>query len=241
MQYTVRRISSHNLVATKIYSRKVIAVAGGWNNNPNVMQFKSSFRRFVSRCGGQASGGKTGNVTSQMSVQMVEADSSTYIPPDASLSLSSTSSEQLFVDTLIDPEQHLKHLSNALSPLVGNILVYIGGWVVRKLLAKVSCDEYRSALTTQEPCKNSDYFIFLQLKNNGGLLLPSNGIICTISAAEKALRSLKSPSLLKVQMAVLNSSGQQDVFDLQSHMLETAEGISNHYFSLLRLTLEIFL
>ncbi|KAK6993352.1 serine threonine- kinase pim-2-like protein [Biomphalaria glabrata] len=33
--------------------------AGGWNNNPNVRQFKATFKKLLVRCGVQP--GKTGN------------------------------------------------------------------------------------------------------------------------------------------------------------------------------------
>ena len=80
----------------------------------------------------------------------------------------------------------------------------------------------------------------MQLKNNGGLISPSDGTISVVLLAERHLRSNKNAKLLKVQGMVLRDIGSKDIFDLGEHVMNTSEGISNHSFSLIRLVVEVF-
>jgi len=146
----------------------VIICAGGWNNNPNALQFQSVFRRLLSRCGIQP--GTTGNV--------VALDDTTL--PSVCERADRASTEELptpFEDTHELFHDH-DYASPTLNSLVQNSVVYIAGWVVRKVLKSLACDKCRQSLvTTDPPADFTSAYHLLSLRNNGGLVIPSAGCV----------------------------------------------------------------
>ncbi|CAL8388038.1 unnamed protein product [Arctogadus glacialis] len=67
--------------------------------------------------------------------------------------------------------------------LVDNALVYISRFVVRQALKKLSCDVCRASLVTDaaSAIKNQSYHL-LCLRNNGGLVIPSEGTVRVVRA-----------------------------------------------------------
>ena len=74
-----------------------------------------------------------------------------------------------------------------LSKYVEDVSAYIAGFVVRKLLPKVKCDECRSLLVDTG---NTDSSALICVKNNGGLVIPSAAVVRTVHVAERKLRAL---------------------------------------------------
>lgn len=166
-------------------------------------------------------------------MQMMQAFS-TYLPPNA---FEEDASASPFEDSPISSE-HCYSLN--INPLLGNISVYISSWVVRKVLRKLSCSSCRISLaSTMLSSKYESYCMLLRLKNKGGLMLPSDGTISVVLAAESFMRSVSSP-LDTVQLKVLQEIGLKDIFGLGQHILDTAVGIDNHHTSLVRLVVEAF-
>ena len=76
-----------------------------------------------------------------------------------------------------------------LSPLVGNIVCCIAGFVVRKAIARLSCSTCEEALISrQEPADLASHYHLLRLKDRGGLVTPSEGVLKVILTAEEELR-----------------------------------------------------
>ena len=69
-------------------------------------------------------------------------------------------------------------------------VVYISGYVSRKLLRIIKCEECRVAVV--EPAKTSHLpaYQLIQLKNNGGLVLPSKRIHKILLFTDHYLREL---------------------------------------------------
>jgi len=212
---------------------------GGWNNNPNALHFQSVFRRLLNRCGVQP--GATGNV--------VALD-------DTTLSCVCTTPEHASAEELPTPFEETHNLfhdhdysSPMLNSLVQNSVVYIAGWVVRKILKSLTCDTCRQSLVTVDHPKDfTSAYHLLTVKNNGGLVVPSEGCVKTLFAAEKAVRHLlhthKASNKIKptqVVIAVCGAMGTDDVFLLGSHIVDTQHGIDNHHFTLIRLLVHTFL
>ena len=65
------------------------------------------------------------------------------------------------------------------------ILTHISGFVVRRALKKLSCDVCRASLVTDaaSAIKDQSYHL-LCLRNNGGLVIPSEGTVRDVRAAE---------------------------------------------------------
>lgn len=217
--------------------------SGGWNNNPTVQQFQAAFRRLITRCGA-AEAGSTGNVIAQDSTELFQASTSVYLPPTVNFEDEEEASADIILDPMVLPA-HLLTLQT--TPLLGNILVYISGWVVKKTLKKLKCDRCRQALVTEKQGqKYGRYFAFLRLKNNGGLILPSDGVISIVLSAEHHLRTAmraqnsKRLKLLELQKNVLSDVGQYDLLNLGDHIGNSAVGIDNHHFSIIRIIAEVF-
>ena len=146
----------------------LFSIQGGWNNNPSARQFQAIFRRLMVRCG--VSPGETGNVAAQddtvslSAVEMSSAETAEEHPsPFANISA-------LVCDH--------SYLPTRFGGLVENALVYIAGFVVRQILKKLSCDVCRASLVRDAVTSSFDEsYHLLALKNNGGLVIPSQGTV----------------------------------------------------------------
>jgi hypothetical protein len=98
-----------------------------------------------------------------------------------------------FEDVLVD-HVYCAESCCTLSEFSVGILEYISGFIVRKLANKMSCLECYKRLTA-ELTKNMndvtslDGKSLLQLKNNGGLKIPSTDVVHVVKHSEKVLRS----------------------------------------------------
>lgn len=119
--------------------------------------------------------------------------------------------------------------------LVDNALVYISGFVVRKILKKLSCEVCHASLVTAAVSSSFDQsYNLLELKNNGGLMIPSEGTVKVIRAAEHAIRQNSKEQGVRVSFVnrfVQAEIGLEDVFLLGEHIADTQFGIENHHFA----------
>jgi len=68
-------------------------------------------------------------------------------------------------------------------------LVYISGFVVRQILRKLACDVCRASLVADAvPASFDQNYHLLLLKNNGGLMIPSEGTVKVVRSAERFIR-----------------------------------------------------
>jgi len=215
----------------------LLACTGGWNNNPNAIQFQTVFRRLLTRCGIKA--GLSGNVVPQDNTSFV-----CLTRDDQPVSDSEAVSP--FEDNHIILHDH-DYMSPSINALVQNTVVYIAGWAVRKALRSLSCDVCRAALVTSHQPDFSGAYHLLTLKNNGGLFVPSEGVVKVLMVAEKRVRLLSSVcrasnnvTSLQVITAVCDAVGSNDVFDLGDHITDTQHGIDNHHYKTMRVLVEIY-
>ena len=204
--------------------------ANGWNNNPSAKQFSATYRALLHHSGVNA--GINSNVLPQDGTELM------YLVENSG-QISAESLEPIFQESFID--EHTISISR-LSPYVMNVLEYIGGWVVRKLIEKLSCADCKSLLIQDvnqpKQCSGS----LLQLKNNGGLLTPSEGVQKVLVLAEKEIRAsmnikqIVNSHCLGMQLeANILKSLPNNLFPTGSdHFLDTLHGIENHFISLVR-------
>ena len=190
----------------------VLFITGGWNNNPTVLHFKAAFRRLIAHAGASTSG-DSGNVTTQDTTQLIQGSSVTYVPPDA---VREDATSALVDDRLVLHDH--SYIGERLGSLIDNILVYIAGYVVRKAMSQITCDECRSALVSHEPSeKYGSAYCFLRIRNSGSLAIPSEGVVAIVFAAERHLRAPtdlnkvnQACTLLRVQTKVLAQLGAKN-------------------------------
>lgn len=139
------------------------------------------------------------------------------------------------------------YLPTRFGGLVENAIVYIAGFVVRKVLRQLSCNVCRCSLVREAlPASFDKNYHLLTLKNNGGLVIPSLGTVQVLRAAERVIRQAptkqtEAPKLSTVLLLVRGEIGTEDVFMLGDHIEETQFGIDNHFSDLLSLILSVFL
>ncbi|RXN38202.1 DNA transposase THAP9 isoform X2 [Labeo rohita] len=133
-----------------------------------------------------------GNVTAQDETETLPAviDTSTSLSA-VDMSSAAGGEEDLpspFADIPALVHDH-SYLPVRFNNLVDNALVYISGFVVRRALKKLSCDVCRASLVTDaaSAIKDQSYHL-LSLKNNGGLVIPSEGTVRVVRAAEWVIR-----------------------------------------------------
>ncbi|XP_051805264.1 uncharacterized protein LOC127534344 [Acanthochromis polyacanthus] len=212
-----------------------IRASGGWNNNPSASQFQAIFRRLMVRCG--VSPSETGNVAAQdqtVSLAAVEMSSPETAEehPSPFANISAVVTDHSYLPTRF-------------GELVENALVYIAGFVVRQILQKLSCDICHASLVRDAVLSSFDEnYHLLTLKNRGGLVIPSQGTMKVLRAAERVIRQAstrQAPKLSTVTYIVREEVGTEDVFHLREHIEEQQFGIDNHHFTLLSLVVSVFL
>ena len=131
--------------------------------------------------------------------------------------------------------------------LLENIVVYIAGFVVRKVVTKIACDVCRHSLFRDHLPENKISYSLLRLKDCGGLVKPPSGTVTILIATEKImsrLMNIGSASNICSKEAVLHTVkreyGAVDPFSLGAHISDSQHGIENHDFSLLELLVTTF-
>ena len=190
-----------NYVLTYKYSQDHIEILfscirakGGWNNNPNSLQLKYALQRML-----------LGNsVTASVNANCQVFDDTVVIPIFRTRKHAAPLAEDSNCAKDDDQDTHRVNdvindliKSNQHSEFVDNILEYISGFVVAKLVKKVKCPSCIANLTGSSPKppnrSEHDYFKttanepkpgFLHFFNNGNLQMPSKFVVDVIKYAE---------------------------------------------------------
>ena len=193
---------------------------------------------------------QAGNCTLQDDTALLQSGTSTYVPPDKDTPPHQEDEFNPFeVEAFAGPDH--TYDTRRLSLLIENVVVYVAGWVVRKIIPALSCNSCRVSLVSESlsPSHYKESFHLLHLKQNGGLVVPSDACIHVILTTEKHIRQIqgdhmqyvnKNLSLLRLQTKVIGDIGKGDIFDNPQHALDTQNGIENHHFSLIRLLVSTY-
>jgi hypothetical protein len=110
-------------------------------------------------------------------------------------------------------------------------------------MQRLHCDRCRESLVSEDLFKSftRPTCHLLTLKNQGGLVRPSEGVVRICEATERVIRQktctnkanndLKSAVMVSRVLAIV---GSKDILNLNDHILDTQDGIENHHYSLLR-------
>jgi len=223
----------------------------GQNNNPTASQFKSAYRALLTRAGVKPT--SAGNVDPQVPTELLQ------VSPIESCQLhdsSGTAAELVEFNSMSDfiADESFMQDVLSLSQYTTNVLCYIAGFVVRKMLHTVQCDECRYSLvchSSERQCA-SDELCLLRLKTHGGLIIASDDVCRVIKVCEATLRSsvdtqalthcLRSVTQLELQCMMALAS--ITVFDsLKDHALDTraADNVDDHVYHLKRLIIKHFM
>ncbi|KAI2644863.1 DNA transposase THAP9 [Labeo rohita] len=198
-----------------------IRASRGWNNNPTVAHFQNYFRRIMVRCG--IAPGKTGNVQPQDDTMCLSAvDMSSVVPAEDDDDNIASSSFQTISGVVLDHS----YLATSFGCLTENALVYIARFVVRQVMRKLACNVCRNSLVFSTiPSFGYNYHL-LTLRNNGGLVIPSQGTVkCLVSLLNRVVKA---------------EVGSENIFGLCDYIVDTQDGIDSHHFNLISLVVCTF-
>ena len=222
--------------------------AGGSNNNPNAKQFVAIFKRLMFRTGVSLSPTDNANTDAQDDTSLV------HVQTDKNQlnSMENIEQNELFEDGL-DSRTYLP-ATIRLSPFIENVLVYMSGWVVRRVFSLIKCTECAELLACQKGDIESSVEgnALLILKDNGGLIHPTKDVVRVVGVAEKVLREMvnirdvtkvkdRSSWGLKLETKVLNELPNDLFLSKKKHFQDSTDGLNNHLFSLVRIICRCFL
>lgn len=159
---------------------------GGWNNNPNALQFKWALRKLLFRNSVQPS--VNGNCCINYNSDLA---------PVFDFENSRRSENQDSDDALEDDLNYLAATidSTALSSFQDNVFYYIGGVITRKIFKKNSCN-YCQEMIVEEQHTDHNYSVdikncrsFTKFISSGKLYFPSSNIFQIVSYTERAFRA----------------------------------------------------
>ncbi len=206
---------------------------GGFNNNPDTLQFRSSLRQLLLKNSIKCS--KNANCLEQevgecSSIFHFQWDSRRTEPLLTMATVDSGHSED---DEALQLSWQMQHF--ALSDLQKAIVGYVAGYIVRKLRQKLSCTECAAALSESiNLSADQPHMQLILQKQRGGLITPSRAVWRLIEQCEKAFRVLVSGTAssameitgrknigLLLFSTVTRLQGMADFADLARHDLQT--------------------
>ena len=180
-----RNVNPYDFVLTYKFSQDHLELLftcirgkNGWNDNPDVRQLKSALQKILLR---------VSNVSSRSSnCQLFEKDVSPIFALKCTKRRSPLSEK--FSEEDECKESVSFDLQNGLnSEYKDAVLGYIGGYVVRKLLKSITCDECVSVLINNDDI-SKNYLSLVSIKDRGGLVYPSEDVFKIISICELAFK-----------------------------------------------------
>ena len=161
---------------------------GGWNNNPTARQFKTAYKRLLVHQ--KVKDVATSNVTPQEPFELLGISShieseGRKVESDFLIGPSAVSPESPNVPTDHDYSDipDVAHLST----YVQNVVVYISGFVVKRVLGKVNCEQCIVVLTVDS--LDDAALSLLLRKNRGGLKLPSPDVVTVCKLYERVFKT----------------------------------------------------
>ncbi|KAL2096821.1 hypothetical protein ACEWY4_006028 [Coilia grayii] len=213
-----------------------VRARGGYNNNPNVRQFRAAYKRLLVRH--QVRTG-TGNCLLRDNTELLDATPATVsVARRADM-------ECVEVDFSEAATAHLPDV-NHLSEFKEAAVNYIAGFVVKRIGEKISCLACSQALTADDATTHP----FITLKSRGGLQRPSRGIVHICSSTEQVIQRRirmnggqlpRGCGITKdiVAQVLAETEGKTLFPQLNDHMFETCVE-ANHVHVLVKMTSSLF-
>lgn len=193
----------------------IIRRRGGWNNNPSALHLQGAFRSVLLGAGCHSA--NRGNVLPLDDTPLVDVQRE-----DA---------EEQF-----DPCLSEKW---GLHEYIQDVITYIAGWVIRKFKERVSCQACIDSLVESSQAVRPSSL--LNIKNRGGLIIPSRDLVALLMFCETRFR--RNDSFVQISRAATETYGRIGTLFLSGidHFETTCHGISSHYSNLITFCVETFL
>lgn len=149
-----------------------------------------------------------------------------------------------------DFDTNIVSCSNNNTYLKENVLYYIGGFVIRKIVKKISCVECREGLvmncsSEHRYCSLNEFSNFVDLKNQGGLVRVSvdvlrvvkvtEQVLCTVSNDLTDMSNIDNKLYNKIIIQTKNVLAEEHLFqcnessDFRCHKVEVIKLIASQY------------
>ncbi|CAB4037339.1 THAP domain-containing 9, partial, partial [Paramuricea clavata] len=163
-----------------------VRACGGWNNNPTTRQFVAAYKQLLMRH--NIEGGR-GNCTPQDDTEILNSVQDQHEINSVPTGISDVAIARRYDLEMRQPaadDHNYCDVSNAmeLSEYKEAAISYIAGYVVKMVEKKIHCPQCLAVLTTN---KESIPDLFVTWKTNGGLKLPSLGLIKICEETEKCV------------------------------------------------------
>ena len=172
---------------------------GGWNNNPNCLQLKYAIKKMLMR----------NAITASKNANCVDFTGCNNIIPlfHTKKQKTDTNKDSEEVTTSEQRKKEMDRMFQRLnkehSEFISNVLFYIAGYIVSKLIENLSCSKCKRALMplpTETTSDDHDYTAtryheagkaasFTTFVNNGGLQIPSTSVYRTVEFCEHVFRA----------------------------------------------------
>ncbi|KAG8224664.1 hypothetical protein J437_LFUL005106 [Ladona fulva] len=172
---------------------------GGFNNNPTTIQFVAAYRRllllkYMSILQG-------GNCVPQDGTTLLSVAGNSTVNPH----IPKTRLPEPLRDEVDQgpPENHTYSLiskSTTVSAYVDDVVGYIAGYVQRKLLKEVKCEECAQAI--RESHGEGAANILIKMRTNGGLHVPSKDLTTVCQLVENVFRRYQAKGQLTARAAM---------------------------------------
>ena len=220
-----------------------VRACGGWNNNPTTRHFIAAYKQLLMRHNIK---GGCGNCTAQDETAILDSVRDQCEINSVPTSISDVAIARRYDMQAREPESSDHDYCDVpnvveLSEYKEAAISYIAGYVVRMVEKKIHCVECIAALTTT---KENIPNLFVTWKSNGGLKLPSPGLLKICQETEKCvMRMLNSnggdlPRAAGVSNAIIATvlpvCVESGVFSvLNEHMFDST-AVDNHLLSLIK-------
>lgn len=162
-----------------------IRARGGFNNNPNAVQFRAAFKRLLIRAEIRDAG--VGNCVPLEQINILTCSSKT----NPATAINELTERNSFVELPEDDselfEEFIQCMYNNLPNYSESVVTYIAGFISRKLSRSVKCDICANLLFGDADAYQKS---LITLKNRGGLVYPSKDVTNIIIKIEKILKGI---------------------------------------------------
>ena len=188
----------------------------GSNNNPTVTQFKASYRKLV-----------LGSKNLPYLADIIPQDSSTLIVPKDVSSSCNFLSENYDVEFSDHLEFYLRYLDEK-SELHDNVLVYICGFLQKKLISNTCCYECRTHLKS---CGERVTCDLIDVKNKnffGSLTNPTNDITVVVKIVESAYMDALRKNTILTTPSIIHKITTTTLMVISDQKPKTFEILDKH-------------
>lgn len=204
---------------------------GGFNNNPSASQFKAAYKRLLVHHQITTSPNANCTILDATTILYVGSNSKTK-----TCDVAVVTEEEEPID-----EEYLEYFTN-LSPYVENVVSYISGFVMKKILLKVNCNTCKNYLQCG---KTKDSIALINQKNRGKLVVPHPDVTAICCYAEKIIRAFKEDLQRKktveyLKLKVLKNASKTFSDPTIIDHLYGQDILDNHKIQIIKLIIEIY-